>query len=155
VARVRWRGCCAFLQPGIEATVGLKDTHGLDPSQVASITLEFPSGGAPIIDGNPVRSHCGQYVLAVALVNGNVTFNDLASDLRTTEPAVAALADRVTVVHSAELNTEFPERSTSRVRLHLRDGRSFERVVVFPMGHRTIRSRKNNSGRSSGPSRRR
>jgi 2-methylcitrate dehydratase PrpD len=115
--------------------VGLKDEHGLDQSQVASITLEFPSGGAAIIDGNPVRSHCGQYVLAVAFVKGNVTFDDLASDLRITVPEVAALAHRVTVVHSADLYEEFPACYTTRVRVQLRDGRSVERVVVYPVGH--------------------
>jgi 2-methylcitrate dehydratase PrpD len=127
--------CCAFLQPGVEAIIGLKDEHRLDQSQVSSITLEFPKGGAAIIDGNLVRSHCAQYVLAVAFVNGNVTFDDLATDLRTSVPEVAALAHRVTVVHSAELDLQFPERYTTRVRLQIRDGRSVERVVVYPKGH--------------------
>jgi 2-methylcitrate dehydratase PrpD len=127
--------CCAFLQPGVEAIVGLKYEHEIDPSQVSAITLEFPSGGAAIIDGNRVRSHCGQYVLAVALVNGGVTFDDLVSDLRKSVPEIAALAERVCVIHSAELDAEFPERYTSRVRLRLDDGQSLERLVVYPMGH--------------------
>jgi 2-methylcitrate dehydratase PrpD len=127
--------CCAFLQPGVEAIVGLKHEHTVDPARASAIMLEFPRGGAAIIDGNPVRSHCGQYVLAVALVNGNVTFDDLASDRRTSVPEIAAVAERIEVVHSDELDAEFPERYTSRVRLRLDDGQSFERMVVYPMGH--------------------
>jgi 2-methylcitrate dehydratase PrpD len=127
--------CCAFLQPGVDAMVELRTRHALRPADVAAITFEFPRGGAPVIDANPVRSHCAQYVLAVALTDGTVTFADLATDRRLTHPDLLAVAQRVRVVHSDELDPEFPDRYTSRVRLDLCDGRSLEKLVVYASGH--------------------
>jgi len=127
--------CCAFLQPGVDAIVGLRAEHVVNVDDVAAIRFEFPRGGAAVIDGNPVRSHCAQYVLAVALTDGDVTFDDLARDRRETEPGLRALSERVRVVHSDELDPEFPDRYTSRVRLDLRDGRSPESLVVYAAGH--------------------
>jgi len=127
--------CCAFLQPGVQAVLELSRAHSVEPSDVDEISLHFPRGGAAIIDGNPVRSHSAQYVLAVALTGGGVTFDDLAVDRRLREPVLAELSRRVRVIHSAELDGEFPERYTSQVELRLRDGRRLESRVTYPSGH--------------------
>jgi 2-methylcitrate dehydratase PrpD len=133
--QIKRYACCAFLQPGVDAMVGLKTAHALELQSVATITFEFPRAGAAIIDNNPVRSHSAQYVLPVALAGGDVTFADLATDRRLTEPSLRALGERVRVVHSDELDPEFPDRYTSRVRLDLHDGRSVESLVVYATGH--------------------
>jgi 2-methylcitrate dehydratase PrpD len=127
--------CCAFLQPGVEAVLDLQAAHSIRASDVDDISLHFPRGGAPIIDNNPLRSHCAQYVLAVALTDSGVTFDDIAHDRRADEPELAALTERVQVVHSDELDPEFPERYTSRVVVRMRGGPSFASQVSFPAGH--------------------
>jgi 2-methylcitrate dehydratase PrpD len=133
--QIKAYACCAFLQPGVNAVVALREANGVQPDEVESITLHFPKGGASIIDDNPVRSHNTQYVLAVALHDLDVTFDDLAADRRLTEPALAALSHKVQVVHSEPLDPEFPARYTSRVVIGLKDGREVESLVTYPSGH--------------------
>jgi 2-methylcitrate dehydratase PrpD len=127
--------CCAFLLPGVDAILELRESLAVQPADVDEIALHFPRGGAPIIDGNPLRSHCAQYVLPVALTSGDVTFDDLAIDRRPQEPELVALSGRVRVIHSVDLDPEFPERYTSRVVLRTRDGRAGEALVIYPAGH--------------------
>lgn len=133
--QIKAYACCAFLQPGVHAVVELRGAHGVQPDEVSEIALHFPRGGAPIIDNNPVRSHNAQYVLAVALQDQDVTFDDLAVDRRLAEPGLAALSQKVQVVHSVPLDPEFPARFTSRVVIGLRDGRQVETLVTYPSGH--------------------
>ena len=132
---IKRHACCAFLQPGVNAILELRKRHGLGPEDVDQIALHFPRGGAAVIDANPVRSHNAQYVLAVALQDHEVRFDDLIVDRRLAEPALAALSEKVTVVHSVPLDPEFPDRYTSRVVLMLRGGRQVETLVTYPLGH--------------------
>ena len=133
--QVKAYACCAFLQPGVNAVVELEEAHGFRPDDVADVALHFPKGGAAIIDANPVRSHNAQYVLAVALQDRDVTFDDLTADRRTQEPELAALSEKVRVVYSEPLDPEFPARFTSRVVVGLKDGREVETLVTYPKGH--------------------
>jgi 2-methylcitrate dehydratase PrpD len=127
--------CCGFLQSGVEALLQLRDRASVRPDDVACVTLHFPSSGASVIDGNPLRSHSAQYVLAVALARGDVTFDDIADDWRPRDPAIAALSSRVRLVHSVELDAQFPARYPSRVELALVDGRHLIADVYQPTGH--------------------
>jgi 2-methylcitrate dehydratase PrpD len=138
-SQIKRYACCAFLQPGVNAVIQLRDQlteeHGVGPSDVDEIALHFPKGGASIIDANPVRSHNAQYVLAVAMQDREITFQDLAVDRRLAEPSLDALSRRVRVVYSEPLDPEFPERYTSQVVLTLKDGRSVDSLVTYPLGH--------------------
>jgi 2-methylcitrate dehydratase PrpD len=133
--QIKAHACCAFLQPGVNAILDLRERHGVGPADVDEIALHFPRGGAPIIDANPVRSHNAQYVLAVAMQDQQVRFDDLIVDRRLSEPALASLSEKVSVVHSVPLDPEFPDRYTSQVVLTLRGGRQVETLVTYPLGH--------------------
>lgn len=127
--------CCAFLQSGAEAVVKLAEEHRFDPADVDTIELHYPRTGAPVIDGNPLRSHCAQYVLAVALTRHEVTFDDIATDWRLRDATIRELSRCVSVRHSVELDRNFPAKYTSRVVIGLRNGDRFEATVAFPRGH--------------------
>ena len=133
--KIKRYACCAFLQPGVNAVVQLSSEHGVSAADVDEIALHFPRGGASIIDANPVRSHNAQYVLAVAMQDREVMFEDLIVDRRLREPALDALSQRVRVVYSEPLDPEFPDRYTSQVMLTLRDGQRLEKLVTYPIGH--------------------
>jgi 2-methylcitrate dehydratase PrpD len=133
--QIKAYACCAFLQPAVNAVIDLHGAHGVRPDDIEQIALHFPKGGASVIDNNPVRSHNAQYVLAVALHDLDVTFDDLTVDRRKAEPDLAALSEKVQVVYSEPLDPEFPARYTSRVVIDLRDGRQVESLVTYPKGH--------------------
>jgi 2-methylcitrate dehydratase PrpD len=102
---------------------------------VEQIVLRFPKNGAHMIDGNPLKSHCAQYILPVGLVFGRVIIDDILFD-RKRNPEVARLSSGMTLVHDPALDASYPERYTSVVELLLKDGRTVSRRVEFAKGTR-------------------
>ena len=75
------------------------------------------------IDGNPLKSHCAQYVLPVRLARGELRFTDLFQDLRQSNDEVARLAGRTRVVHdTGEFEDLFPDFYAGEITLTLRSG---------------------------------
>jgi 2-methylcitrate dehydratase PrpD len=126
---------CAFTHPGLDALLGLATDEKLGSSDVDRIVLRFPRNGAHMIDGNPLRSHCAQYILPVGLVYGRVIIDDILFD-RQKNPEVARLSSGMTLVHDPALDASYPERYTSVVELMLRDGRTVSRRVEHARGTR-------------------
>ncbi|WGF88083.1 MmgE/PrpD family protein [Marinivivus vitaminiproducens] len=115
--------CVSFLHPGLDALFALAREEGLRADDVESVTLRFPKDGIHCVDGNPLRSHCAQYVLSVALVRGALAVADLFTDRRLDDPAVADLSRRVRVESDPELDRLFPAFYASIVDVRTRGGR--------------------------------
>src|SRR6266545_433361 len=126
---------CSFTHPGLDALLGLAADEKLSAADVERIVLRFPRNGAHMIDGNPLKSHCAQYILPVGLVFGRVIIDDILFD-RKRHPEVARLSSSMTLVHDPALDAHYPERYTSIVELYLRDGRTLSRRVEFARGTR-------------------
>ena len=126
---------CAFTHPGLDALLGLARDESLAAAQVERIVLRFPKSGAHMIDDNPLKSHCAQYILPVGLVFGRVIMDDILFD-RTRHPEVARLRRGMTLVHDPELDASYPARYTSIVELYLSDGRTLTRRVEHARGTR-------------------
>ena len=126
---------CSFTHPGLDAVLGLASDEKLAASDVERIVLRFPKNGAHMIDGNPLKSHCAQYILPVGLVFGRVIIDDILFD-RKRNPEVARLSSGMTLVHDPALDENYPERYTSVVELLLKNGRTLSRRVEFAKGTR-------------------
>jgi 2-methylcitrate dehydratase PrpD len=126
---------CAFTHPGLDALLGLVEDEQLTAAQVERIVLRFPRSGAHMIDGNPLKSHCAQYILPVGLVFGRVIIDDILFD-RQQNPEVARLSAGMELVHDPALDAHYPERYSSIVELYLKDGRVVSRRVDDAKGSR-------------------
>ncbi len=126
---------CAFTHPGLDALLGLARDEKLAAAQVERIVLRFPKNGAHMIDDNPLKSHCAQYILPVGLVFGRVIIDDILFD-RKRHPEVARLSRGMQLVHDPALDAHYPERYTSIVELSLKDGRTLSRRVEHAKGTR-------------------
>jgi 2-methylcitrate dehydratase PrpD len=124
---------CAFTHPGLDALLGLAADERLKASDVERIALRFPGNGAHMIDNNPLKSHCAQYILPVGLVFGRVIIDDILFD-RQKHPEVARLSKDMTLVADPALDERYPERYSSIVELVLRDGRKLARRVDAAKG---------------------
>jgi 2-methylcitrate dehydratase PrpD len=124
---------CAFTHPGLDALLGLAADEQIRSSQVERIVLRFPRSGAHMIDDNPLRSHCAQYILPVGLVFGRVMIDDILLD-RQRHPEVARLRRSMELIHDPALDAHYPERYTSIVELRLADGRAVSRRVDHARG---------------------
>lgn len=114
--------CVSFLHPGLDAMFGLLREQRIAAGDIKRLTLYFPQAGQHCIDGNPLKSHCAQYILPVAAVAGELRVADIFVDQRLSNPAVAALAKRVEIRSDPELDKLFPDFYATIVEIEASDG---------------------------------
>jgi 2-methylcitrate dehydratase len=78
--------------------------------------------------------HSMPYVVAIALLDGEVTAASFAHN-RLTDPAVVALMQKIKVHAAPDLCALYPESAPGRVRVTLRSGEVQTREVRYPKGH--------------------
>lgn len=125
--------CCAFLHPGLDGLLDIQAAHHVPAREIRHITLRFPRSGYKVIDNNPLRSHCAQYVLALAAHRGAVDFQDITNDRRT-EPEIKSLSERVRVLGDEDLDRTYPDLYRSIVEVDTKDGLRHVRDVTHPKG---------------------
>ncbi len=114
--------CVSFLHPGLDALFDLLREQRITASDIKRLTLYFPQAGQHCIDGNPLKSHCAQYILPVAAVAGKLRVADIFVDQRISNPAVAALAKRVEIRNDPALDKLFPDFYATIVEIETNDG---------------------------------
>jgi 2-methylcitrate dehydratase PrpD len=95
--------------------------RNLKSQDILKIELEYPKAGAHMIDKNELRSHCAQYVFAVAAVTGEFFFDDILEDRRQ-DPEINRLYENMEVVESDTFDRTYPEQYESKVILTTNDG---------------------------------
>jgi 2-methylcitrate dehydratase len=130
---------CALIhgQVVIDATLALRDEHGITGDDVAGVTLEVFQGAFDFAGGGHYgdKDHPStkeqadynlKYLVAVALLDGQVGPEQLETQ-RVRRSDVQGLLARVNVSAAADLTEAYPERTQARVRIALNDGREFNR----------------------------
>lgn len=111
------------IQAPLDAFLKLRREHGLSESNVESIVVRLPEDGARIVDNRSMPDVNCQHIIAVALVDGSVSFEDSHSYERMADPRVRAAKERVQLIADPELMDPAAPRS-GRVEVKLRDGRT-------------------------------
>lgn len=125
----------SFLHPGLDTLLGIARANKLAIEDVDSIVLRFPSSGTHCIDDNPLKSHCAQYILPVALSKEGLRVSDLFTDRRLSDPEVARLSARVTVVKDDELDKGFPNLYDTIVEVKTTAGQTFSEKNGIARGY--------------------
>jgi 2-methylcitrate dehydratase PrpD len=125
--------CCAFIHPGLDGLLDIQRKERVRAGDIRSIVLRFPTSGYRIIDDNPLRSHCAQYVLALASHKGVVDFHDILHDRRS-DPAIASLSKRTQVIGDDELDRTYPDLYRSIIEVETVGGARHVRDVTHPKG---------------------
>lgn len=110
------------IQAPLSAMLTLIRAHGLTPENVDRVVVRLPEDGARIVNDRAMPDINCQHVLALALVAGDVSFDDSHSYERMREPAIRAVRDRVTLIADRALMDPAAPRS-GLVEVTLRDGR--------------------------------
>ena len=110
------------IQAPLDALLTLRRQHGLTAANVERIVARLPEDGAKVVNGRAMPDVNIQYVLAVGLLDGAVSFADSHSFERMKDPAVQAVARRVELVADRSLMVPDAPRS-GLVEVTLRDGR--------------------------------
>jgi 2-methylcitrate dehydratase PrpD len=111
------------IQAALDALLTLRREHGLTPDNVAQIVATLPTDGARIVDNSAMPDVNLQHLVAMALVDGGVSFADSHSHERMADPQVRAVRERVTLVADPGLMDPAAPRS-ARLEVTLRDGRT-------------------------------
>ncbi len=111
------------IQAPLDAFLELRREHGLTANNVERIVVRLPEDGARIVNNRSMPDVNCQHIIAVALVDGTVSFSDSHSYGRMADPQVRAVKERVQLVADRALMDPAAPRS-GFVEVTLRDGRT-------------------------------
>ena len=100
---------------------------------VAHIVVRLPEDGARIVDDSPMPDVNCQYIIALALVDGAVSFADSHSRERMADPQIRAVKERVKLVADRGLMDPDAPRS-GLVQVTLQDGKTVSHLTRHPPG---------------------
>jgi len=110
------------IQAALDAFLRLYREHSLTVDNVAQIVARLPEDGARIVDNSAMPDVNLQHLVALALVEGGVSFEDSHSHERMADPQIRAVKERVRLVADRALMDPSAPRS-AHVEVTLRDGR--------------------------------
>jgi 2-methylcitrate dehydratase PrpD len=111
------------IQAPLDAFLRLHREHGLTMDNVERIVVRLPEDGARVVNDRAMPDVNCQHIIAVALVEGTVSFEDSHSYERMKDPKVRAVKERVQLIADRALMDPGAPRS-GRVDVTLKDGRS-------------------------------
>ncbi len=111
------------IQSPLDAFLRLHREHKLNVDNVEKIVVRLPEDGARIVNDRAMPDVNCQHIIAVALVEGTVSFEDSHSYERMKDPKVRAAKERVQLVADKSLMDPAAPRS-GRVEVTLKDGRT-------------------------------
>ncbi len=137
-------------QTAVEAAVELHPHIINRLDEIESISIETHEAAMRIIAKsgplhNPAdRDHCLQYMIAIALLNGNLTAEHY-EDEHAADPRIDMLRDKMQVYEEKRFSVDYhdPEKRSIANSLHIKfkDGSATDKVCVeYPIGHRRRRS---------------
>ncbi|HKA45713.1 MAG TPA: MmgE/PrpD family protein [Burkholderiales bacterium] len=121
------------IQAPLDAFLTLRREHGLTESNVERIVVRLPEDGARIVNDRAMPDVNCQHIIAVALVEGTLSFEDSHSYERMKDPKVRAVKERVQLVADPKLMDPAAPRS-GMVEVKLRDGRTFSHFTRHAPG---------------------
>ncbi len=123
------------IQSPVDAFLRLHREHGLTPDNVERIVVTLPEDGARIVNDRAMPDVNCQYIIAVALLDGTVSFEDSHSYERMKDPNVLAAKAKVQLTGDKALMDPAAPRS-GRVEVTLKDGRTVSHFTRHAPGTR-------------------
>jgi 2-methylcitrate dehydratase PrpD len=129
---------CRHAHAPVEATLHLKEEHGIDVEAIESVSVETYKFAVALHDHQEVNSTASAkmstpYAVAAALVYGKVGLEQFKEEALMNE-TVQALCKKITVLESAELSSQVPAKRAAIVRIKMKNKVTFEHKVDFPKG---------------------
>src|SRR2546422_1317487 len=121
------------IQAPLDAFLTLLHTHALTVENVERIVARVPEDGARIVDNRAMPDVNLQYVIAVALIDGTLSFDASHSYERMRDAQVQEVKKRIDLVGDRMLTDPAAPRS-GRVDVTLRDGRTVSQFTKYPPG---------------------
>jgi 2-methylcitrate dehydratase PrpD len=128
---------CRWAQPAVEAALGLRSAHRIDPAAVARIEVTTFHEAARLVTRHPADTEQAQYSLpfplGAAVVRGALGTAEISADALH-DPEIAAMADLVVIAEDDDHNRRFPGERLARVAIELDDGSRHESTDTYASG---------------------
>jgi len=121
------------IQAPLDAFLTLLREHKLSVDKVERIVVRLPEDGARIVNDRSMPDVNCQHIIALALVEGAVSFEDSHSYERMADPKVLAAKERVQLIADRGLMDPAAPRS-GRVEVTLRNGQTISHFTRHPPG---------------------
>ena len=121
------------IQAALDAFFTLYRQYGLTSENVESITVRLPRDGAGVVNDRSMPDVNCQHMIAVALMDGEVTFESTHAYERMSDPATLAVKNLVTLIPDEDLMDPSAPRS-GKVSATLKDGRTVEHFTPHAYG---------------------
>ena len=121
------------IQAALDAFFALQRQHGLRVEDVERITVRLPRDGAGVVNDRSMPDVNCQHMIAVALMDGAVTFASTHDYGRMSDPATLAVKEKVTLIADPDLMNPAAPRS-GKVTATLQDGRTVEHFTPHAYG---------------------
>ena len=127
-------------QPISAALTAIRE-HDIHHQQIEEILVETTTRGADILsdpskyepDTKETADHSLPYVIAAAIVDGNVTPESF-DDQKLTDPHIRATLRKIKVVADPEIDALFPEVKRARVTITVQDGQTYSAQTDYAKG---------------------
>jgi len=112
------------VQSPLDALINIRRQHPFDVGQISQVVIHLSTSAAPKVDNSQSPDLCLQYLVAVLLLDGTVSFRAAHDTARMQDPAVLRVRAKVQVVAEEELERLLPKR-VAVVEITLNDGSHF------------------------------
>jgi 2-methylcitrate dehydratase PrpD len=109
------------VQSPLDALVDLRRRHAFDAGDVRQVVVHLSTSAAPKVDNAQSPDLCLQYLIAVVLLDGTLTFRAAHDRARMNDPAVLRMRAQVQVTAEEALEHLLPKR-VAVVEITLNDG---------------------------------
>ena len=120
-------------QSALDALTGLMAEERIGPDDVETIEVALPSRSARTVDNAPAPELNVQHLLALLLVEGELSFDSIHDRERMQHPKILALRAKIVLTASEELARAMPRRQAI-VSVRTRDGRTLSQRTVAVRG---------------------
>jgi 2-methylcitrate dehydratase PrpD len=121
------------IQSALDAFLTLRERHALRVANVTKIVVSLPEDGARIVNDRAMPDVNVQYAIAVALIDGTLSFDASHSYERMRDPQVLAVKPRIQLIADRALMDPAAPRS-ARVAVTLADGRIATQFTRYAPG---------------------
>ncbi len=139
---IKLHSCCGPVHPGLDAIESMMREDGVKGEEIEKISIESfrnaVDGHDEIAPDTIVGATMSYpYCIAVMLMKGRVSVTEFTEEkLKDSRfmNKVKEIGGKVELTVDPELEKAYPEKMAARVKVVMKDGRTFERLVDFPKG---------------------
>ena len=121
------------IQSPLAAFFAMRDQYGLEVDEIEHMLIRLPEDGARIVNNRDMPDVNCQHIMAVAMIDGFIDFENSHSFERMSDPAVVAARNRIELVADPDLMVLEAPRS-GFVEVTTRDGRTVNLFVSHAPG---------------------